>query len=120
MFDKQIGQFVSIHVHEGNVVTRDSVTFMDHNHSPALEFTTLSVSRRETQQKGEPWTNFWRRKQRANDQLLNAVIDGNTDVIQKLLNPLLKVDDQPEVRYCNDDGLSAVHLAVVHDQLPIL
>ena len=49
VFDKQIGQFVSIHEHEGNVVPRDSVTYMDHNHSPALEFTTLSVSRRETQ-----------------------------------------------------------------------
>ena len=33
------------------------------------------------------------------------------------MNPLLKVDDQPEVRYCNDEGHSAIHLAMIHDRL---
>ena len=47
-------------------------------------------------------------------------MDGNKDLVQKLLNPLQKVDDQAEVRYCNPDGLAVIHLAVVHDRLAII
>ena len=37
-----------------------------------------------------------------------------------MLNPLGSVDEQPEVRFTNSDGLGAVHLAVINSQIDIL
>ena len=45
VYDSQIGQFISIHEHESNVVVHDSVTYTDHNFNQALQFTTISSAR---------------------------------------------------------------------------
>ena len=70
IYDSQIGQFISIHEHESNVVVHDSVRFVDHNFNQALEFTTISSSREFPKPQRQPWDSFWDRKDRANNRLL--------------------------------------------------
>ena len=120
IYDSQIGEFISIHEHESNVVVCDSVKYVDNNFNQALEFTTLSSSRVNPNTRGEAWSNFWERKYHANNKLLRAVEEGKQDLVMKLLNPLQKVDDQAEARYCNSDGFAAIHLSIIFDRLSIL
>ena len=89
IYDSQIGQFISIHDHEANIIRCDSMKFIDRNFHQSVEFTTISSkpSIEEPEEK-TPWSNFWARKQRSNQLLLKAVSKGQKDVIQKLLNPL--------------------------------
>ena len=120
IYDSQIGEFISIHEHESNVVVHDSVKYVDNNFNQELEFTTLSSSRVNPNNRGEAWSNFWERKYHANNRLLRAVEEGKQDLVLKLLNPLQKVDDQAEARFCNSDGFAAIHLSVIYDRLSIL
>ena len=42
IYDSQIGQFISIHEHEANIVRCDSMKFIDRNFHQTVEFTTIS------------------------------------------------------------------------------
>ena len=76
IYDSQIGQFISIHEHESNIVRCDSMKYIDRNFYQTIEFTTLSAETIEKPDKQKPWNNFWNRKLRANELLLEAVKKG--------------------------------------------
>ena len=48
------------------------------------------------------------------------VAGGNIKEVQRLLNPLGSIDHQPDVRYTDNDGFGAVHIAVIEKHLEIL
>jgi ankyrin repeat protein len=50
---------------------------------------------------------------------LDAVINGNADIVQKLINPLNPVEEIAEARHCNEQGLGAIHLAVMNLRVQI-
>ena len=62
IYDSQIGQFISIHEHESNIVRCDSMKYIDRNFYQTIEFTTLSAKTIEEPEKQKPWNNFWNRK----------------------------------------------------------
>ena len=51
--------------------------------------------------------------------LLDAVKNGKLTDVQKLINPFSIIDEIAEVRYCNSDGHSAIHIAVINDKTAI-
>ena len=70
IYDSQVGQFISIHEHESNVVVHGSMKFIDHNFNQALEFTTISGRDDPVQHQRQPWDSFWDRKYHSNNNLL--------------------------------------------------
>ena len=104
---------MSIHDLERNIKQEDGNTYIDSNFANNAQFQVIT-------QTVEPWASFWHSKQLNNQRLLTAVSKGDLLEVKRLLNPLQPLDEQPEVRYTDDSGMGAVHLAVVRDQIEIL
>ena len=51
--------------------------------------------------------------------MLDAVINGLIDIVQKLINPLNPVDETAEVRCCDSHGFGAIHLAIMHKKFQV-
>jgi ankyrin repeat protein len=112
LFEVHTGKYVTIHEFETNVDIADSTTYFDKNMATTTEFQTIS-QRRVAKFNNQPWEHFWSRKQMANEQLIDACKKGRSDKVAQLLNPLIQLDHLAELRYTDDNGLSAFHHAII-------
>lgn len=118
LFEVHTGKYVSIHDFEANLQPADSTTYFDKNMATATTFQTIS-QRRTSKFTTEPWDTFWDKKLASNEALIKACQEGNLVTATTLLNPLLGLDQTAEVRFTDQNGLGAIHHAILnrHNQL---
>ena len=66
------------------------------------------------------WDEFWYRKDLANSELVYAASQGHVSKTRDLLSPFNQPEDQAEILFSNEQGLNALHVAVVNDQQQII
>ena len=105
VFDIEDQKYIDIRDLEKELCVIDSTTYFDKRH--AQQFTTLGMRAKFT----TFWQDFWNKKDRTKIKLINACQSGNIKVIKKLLNKLREAEKIGDIKYFDDKGLSALHIA---------
>ena len=110
VFDTEEGRLIDVRDLEQEFFAIDSTTYLDKRHGQ--KFTTISIKSKAR----SLWQEFWQKKDKTNTKLIKAAQKGDLKSIQKLLNHLREAEKIADINFCDDEGMSALHVAAKCNQ----